>query len=101
MRFRWEVEHSPKSEPKESQRSGDHKRGSPAAEVFVEADDQQRSDCAANGRATIEKRNGPAAFFFRKPFRDRFGRRRPICGFTGPEQKTKERKAAQSNSKRR
>ena len=61
---------------------------------------ERTRDGAADRRAAVEERHGPAALASRKPFRDRLGRARPVGSFSKTQREAQRHEASQTARQR-
>src|SRR5262249_60010927 len=94
------IELAEQQQPQEAKRARYNERRTPASESVINPQNQKRGDRAANRGAAVEERHRPSALAFRKPFRNGFGRARPVGRFARAEQKAEEREAAQARAQR-
>src|SRR5215831_7095322 len=90
---------APQNDPKKTEqpRNG---HGRPPSPTKVNGEHDEWRDRAAHGRTAVKKGGGEAALVFGKPFRDGFGRRRPVRRFRRAEKEAKKSEAVKAASQR-
>ena len=73
----------------------------PPSPLGIDPEDQERSYCAAEGRATVEESRRQRALLGRKPLRDRLGCGGPIGRLTQTEEKAEPEEREKAVGKRR